>query len=179
MAENSTDTRLAFGRRWLWLISLVVLALGVVALVVWMPGRFYLWLKAFHIMAVIAWMAGMLYLPRLFVYHCEAEPGSKQSETFKVMERRLLRGIINPAMTATWILGLWLAWDSGFYRDGWLQAKFVLVLALSSLHGFYTRWFKDFQADRNTRSARFYRIMNEVPALLMVGIVLLVVLKPF
>jgi putative membrane protein len=179
MAEESTGTLLAFSRRWLWLISLVVLALGVVALILWAPSGLYPWLKAFHIMAVIAWMAGMLYLPRLFVYHCEAEPGSKQSEIFKVMERRLLRGIINPAMTATWILGLWLAWDSGFYEAHWLQAKFALVLVLSSLHGFYTRWFKDFEADRNTRTARFYRIMNEVPAVLMAGIVLLVVLKPF
>lgn len=155
------------------------MAAAVGVLVLWLPEGLYLWLKAFHVIAVIAWMAGMLYLPRLFVYHCEAEPGSKQSETFKVMERRLLRGIINPAMTVTWVLGLWLAYESGFYRDYWLQAKFVLVLLLSSLHGSYSRWFKDFQADRNKRSARFYRVMNEVPAVLMVIIVILVVLKPF
>ena len=88
----------------------------------------YEWLKAFHIIAVIAWMAGMLYLPRLFVYHCEADAGSRQSETFKVMERRLLRLIINPAMIVTWLLGLWLVWQSGFYRAHWFEAKFVLVL---------------------------------------------------
>jgi putative membrane protein len=144
----------------------------------------YLWLKAFHIIAVVAWMAGMLYLPRLFVYHCAAEKGSVQSETFKVMERRLLRGIINPAMIATWVLGLSLAWlgpDSryGWFDSGWLQAKIVLVLALSALHGFFARWVKDFAADQNWHSPRFYRVINEVPTVLMILIVLLVVLKPF
>jgi putative membrane protein len=139
----------------------------------------YLWLKAIHVIAVIAWMAGMLYLPRLFVYHAEAEIGSKQSETFKVMERRLLRAIINPAMAVTWVLGLWLAYDSGFYVSGWLHAKFALVLAMSGLHGFYSRWMKDFAADRNTHTAKFYRIMNEVPTVLMIAIVCLVIVKPF
>ncbi len=144
----------------------------------------YNWLKAFHIIAVIAWMAGMLYLPRLFVYHCAAEKGSVQSETFKVMERRLLRGIINPAMIATWVLGLWLAWlgpDShdGWFSSGWLQAKLALVVLLSVLHGLSARWRKDFAADRNRHTARFYRIINEIPTVLMIGIVLLVVLKPF
>jgi putative membrane protein len=139
----------------------------------------YLWLKAIHVIAVIAWMAGMLYLPRLFVYHADTEIGSKQSETFKVMERRLLRAIINPAMAVTWVLGLWLAYDSGFYVSGWLQAKFALVLAMSGLHGFYSRWMKDFAADRNTHTARFYRIMNEVPTVLMIAIVCLVIVKPF
>ncbi|MGA8614766.1 MAG: protoporphyrinogen oxidase HemJ [Xanthobacteraceae bacterium] len=144
----------------------------------------YLWLKAFHIIAVISWMAGMLYLPRLFVYHCAAEKGSVQSETFKVMERRLLRAIINPAMVATWVLGLTLAWmgpDSryGWFASGWLQAKVVLVLALSVLHGLLARWSKDFAADRNRHSQKFYRIINEVPTILMIGIVLLAVIKPF
>jgi len=138
----------------------------------------YEWLKAFHIIAIIAWMAGMLYLPRLFVYHCEAEPGSKQSETFKVMERRLLKAIINPAMIATWALGLWLAWEGGLNRAGWLQAKVLLVLALSALHGFFVRWVRDFAADKNQHSAKFYRIINEIPTVLMIGIVLLAVLKP-
>jgi len=165
--------------QWRWLIALIVTVAGAIALIYWSPQGLYLWLKAFHIIAVIAWMAGMLYLPRLFVYHCEAEPGSKQSETFKVMERRLLTVIINPAMIATWILGLWLAYESGFYREHWLQAKFLLVIGLSGLHGEMVRWFRDFQNDRNTRPAKFYRITNEVPALLMVLIVLLVVLKPF
>jgi protoporphyrinogen IX oxidase len=138
----------------------------------------YDWIKAVHIIAIIAWMAGMLYLPRLFVYHCEAEPGSKQSETFKLMERRLLKAIINPAMIVSWLLGIWLAWSASWYAWGWLQAKVVLVLALSGLHGFYVRWVRDFAADRNQHSQRFYRIINEVPTALMIIIVLLVVLKP-
>lgn len=165
--------------KWRWLIALLVTAAGAFALIYWSPQGLYLWLKAFHIIAVISWMAGMLYLPRLFVYHCDAEPGSKQSETFKVMERRLLTVIINPAMIATWILGLWLAYESGFYREHWLQAKFLLVIGLSGLHGEMVRWFRDFQNDRNTRPAKFYRMMNEVPAAFMVLIVLLAVLKPF
>jgi putative membrane protein len=144
----------------------------------------YDWIKAFHIIALIAWMAGMLYLPRLFVYHCAAEKGSVQSETFKVMERRLLRGIINPAMIATLVFGLWLGWlgpDShyGWFASGWLQAKIVLVLALTAVHGMLARWCKDFGADNNRHSQKFYRIINEVPTVLMILIVLLVVLKPF
>jgi protoporphyrinogen IX oxidase len=139
----------------------------------------YLWLKAFHIIAIIAWMAGMLYLPRLFVYHSVAEIGSVQSETFKVMERRLLRAIINPAMIATWVFGLWLAWSGNWLSAPWLHAKVVLVLVLSGVHGMLARWTKDFAADRNRHSQKFFRIMNEVPTLLMIGIVLLVVLKPF
>jgi putative membrane protein len=139
----------------------------------------YLWIKAFHVIAVIAWMAGMLYLPRLFVYHCDAEKGSVQSETFKVMERRLLKAIINPAMIVAWVLGLYLAWDGGWFRSGWLHGKLALVLGLSAAHGLYARWVRDFAADRNTRPARFYRVWNEVPTLLLVGIVILVVVKPF
>ena len=139
----------------------------------------YEWAKALHIIAVIAWMAGMLYLPRLFVYHCEAEPGSKQSETFKVMERRLLRAIINPAMIAAWLLGLWLAYEGGWFAFHWLQAKVVLVLALSGVHGLLARWVRDFAADRNRHSQRFYRIINEIPTVLMIGIVILAVVKPF
>ena len=139
----------------------------------------YEWIKAFHIMAVIAWMAGMLYLPRLFVYHCEAQPGSVQSETFKVMERRLLRAIMNPAMIVTWLLGLWMAWDHGWFAATWLQAKLALVLVLSGIHGQFARYVRDFAADRNRQSQKFFRIINEVPTILMIGIVLLVVLKPF
>jgi putative membrane protein len=144
----------------------------------------YGWIKAFHIISVIAWMAGLLYLPRLFVYHCAAEKGSVQSETFKVMERRLLRGIINPAMIATCVFGLWLAWliaDSRYpgYLPGWLWAKIVLVLVLLGVHGMLACWRKDFAADSNRHSERFYRLINEVPTVLMIAIVLLVVLKPF
>jgi putative membrane protein len=139
----------------------------------------YEWIKAFHILAVIAWMAGMLYLPRLFVYHCGAEPGSQQSETFKVMEHRLLKRIINPAMIVVWVLGLWMAWEGGWYRSGWLQTKVVLVLVMSGIHGMFVRWVRDFGNDRNQHSEKFYRIINEVPTVLLIAIVLLVVLKPF
>jgi putative membrane protein len=139
----------------------------------------YDWVKAFHIIAVIAWMAGMLYLPRLFVYHCLAEPGSVQSETFKVMERRLLKAIINPAMIATWVLGIWLVWYGGWYRAGWLQMKVVLVLAMSALHGLLVRWVRDFSQDRNRQTQRFYRIINEIPTVLLIVIVILAAVKPF
>ena len=142
-------------------------------------GTWYPWLKAFHVIAVIAWMAGMLYLPRLFVYHSEAEPGSRQSETFKIMERRLLKLIINPAMIITWLLGLWLTWAGGWFGAGWLYAKLALVLILSGVHGAFVRWVRDFAQDRNGRSARFYRIANEVPTVLMIAIVILVIVKPF
>ena len=139
----------------------------------------YLWLKAFHIIAVIAWMAGMLYLPRLFVYHCQAAPGSKESETFKLMEWRLLKLIINPAMIATWVFGLWLAWEGGWFRSGWLHGKLALVIALSVLHGFFVRWVKNFATDNNTHSQKFYRLVNEIPTVLLIVIVILVVVKPF
>jgi putative membrane protein len=139
----------------------------------------YLWIKALHVIAVISWMAGMLYLPRLFVYHCEAEKGLAQSETFKVMERRLLRAIINPAMIVTWLAGLYLVWAGGWYLAPWFHAKFLLVLIMSTVHGFFARYVKDFAADRNQRSQKFYRVINEVPTVLMIGIVILVIVKPF
>ena len=139
-----------------------------------------LWLKAFHVMSVIAWMAALLYLPRLFVYHAGAATGSELSETLKVMERRLMRGIMTPAMIATWVFGLWLAIAGGYFSTGgWLHAKLALVLVLTAFHGISVRWMKNFSADRNTHSARFYRFANEVPALIMVAIVILVVVKPF
>lgn len=137
------------------------------------------WFLAFHIIAVITWMAGLLYLPRLFVYHTQTKPGSEGSERFKVMERKLLKGIVNPSMVAVWILGLLLAWLTGAYLDLWLQIKFVLVVILSGMHGLTARYCKDFRDDRNTHSERFYRIFNEIPAVLMVLIVILVVVKPF
>jgi len=139
----------------------------------------YLWLKAFHVIAIVAWMAALLYLPRLLVYHSAAEPGSVQSETFKVMERRLLKAIMTPAMIVTWLLGLVLTWQGGWFMSGWLHAKLALVVALSGFHGAASRWVKDFAADRNTRPARFFRIANEVPTVLMIGIVILVIVKPF
>jgi len=139
----------------------------------------YDWLKAVHVIAIIAWMAGMLYLPRLFVYHCGTPAGSELSETFKLMERRLLKVIINPAMILSWILGVWLGVAGGWFSSGWLSLKLVLVLALAALHGFYVRWVRDFARDQNRHSARFYRIVNEVPTVLLIGIVILAVVKPF
>jgi putative membrane protein len=137
------------------------------------------WILAFHVIAVIAWMAAILYLPRLFVYHTQTTPGAADSERFKVMERKLLRGIMLPSMIAVWILGLLLAWLTAAYLDTWFQIKFILVLAMSGAHGFYARCVRDFAADRNSRSQRFYRVINEVPALLMIAIVILAVVKPF
>ena len=138
-----------------------------------------LWIKALHIMAVISWMAGMFYLPRLFVYHVDAAPGSAQSETFKVMERRLLKMIINPAMIVVWLSGLWMAYANGFFQAPWLHAKLTLVLVMSALHGYFAGLVKTFAADKNVRPARFYRILNEIPPVLMAIIVVLVVVKPF
>jgi putative membrane protein len=140
---------------------------------------YYDWIKAAHVISVIAWMAGMFYLPRLFVYHCEAEKGSKQSETFKVMEGRLLKAIINPAMSATWVFGLILVWLGNWHTAHWMQLKFAFVIALGGLHGFLVGRVRDFAADQNTYSQRFYRVINEVPVLLMILIVILVIVKPF
>ncbi|GLK81564.1 protoporphyrinogen oxidase HemJ [Methylopila turkensis] len=139
----------------------------------------YPWIKALHVVAVIAWMAASLYLPRLFVYHSMEPVGSPTSETFKVMERRLLKAIATPAMIVTWFAGLALLWLGGWGGSGWLHGKIALVLALSGFHGAMSRWVKDFAADRNRRSTRFFRIANEVPTLLMVAIVVLVIVKPF
>ena len=146
-----------------------------------LPATAYLWIKALHLIAVIAWMAGMLYLPRLFVYHCGAETGSKQSEDFKIMERKLLRGIINPSMVTTIILGGVLLSHLGrdAWFEGWLHAKLAFVLILLVYHGLMSRWRRDFEADANERSPKFYRWMNEVPAILMFGIVICVVVRPF
>jgi protoporphyrinogen IX oxidase len=141
----------------------------------------YEWIKAAHVISVIAWMAGMLYLPRLFVYHSVAEIGSDKSETFKVMERRLLRGIINPAMIATYIFGAWMilgGWID-FPTAGWLHAKLFFVLLLTACHGVLAKHTRLFAEDKNTKPQKFFRIINEVPTVLMILIVILVVVKPF
>ncbi len=161
------------------LVALAITAILTGLLVWWNPEGLYPWLKAVHVIAVISWMAGMLYLPRLFVYHSVAAVGSDRSETFKVMERRLLRAIMNPAMVASWVLGLWMSWSAGFWTSGWFLAKLVLVLGLSAIHGFLSAVVRQFGEDRNRRSQRFFRILNEVPTLLMIGIVILVIVKPF
>lgn len=146
--------------------------------------RAYPWIKALHVIAVISWMAGLLYLPRLFVYHCEAEVGSQQSETFKVMEWKLSRFIMRPAMIATLLFGLGMIAIPGTpaywaYAGIWLWSKMLLVVGLLFSHFAMTRWRDDFAADRNERPQRFFRFMNEVPTLLMIGIVILVIVKPF
>ena len=140
----------------------------------------YDWIKAAHVISVIAWMAGMLYLPRLFVYHAAAEIGSEKSETFKLMERRLYRGITTPAMIATWIFGLAMVFHGLIdWSSIWPWVKAAFVLALSGIHGFYGRVLKDFANDRNTRPHKFFRIINEVPFLLAIVIVVMVIVKPF
>ncbi|MDJ0980832.1 MAG: protoporphyrinogen oxidase HemJ [Kiloniellales bacterium] len=142
-------------------------------------GGAYLWIKALHVISVIAWMAGMLYLPRLYVYHCAAEPGSVQSETFKVMERRLLRAILNPAMIASWLFGLMLVAHLGAWDQGWMLVKFACLLAMQFVHAGYARWRRQFEQDENRHSDKFYRMMNEVPTVLLVLIVILVIVQPF
>lgn len=138
-----------------------------------------LWVKAGHIVAIIAWMAALLYLPRLMVYHADAARGSELSETLKVMERRLLRFIATPAMLASWFFGLWLVRLVDAWWQPWFIAKLVLVLALTAYHGAAARSVRSFSEDGNTRSARFYRIANEVPTLILIAIVVLAVVKPF
>lgn len=138
----------------------------------------YEWVLVLHIVSVISWMAGLLYLPRLFVYHVDAPVGSDMSETFKVMERRLLRAIMTPAMIASWIFGLWLAVLIGAFSEGWFHAKLILLVFLTISHMAMARWRKDFELDANRKSAKFFRVANEVPTLLMIGIVIFVVVKP-
>jgi protoporphyrinogen IX oxidase len=159
--------------------SLIILAV-LTATLFWIdPVSLYPWLKALHVIAVMSWMAAMLYLPRIFVYHCDAERGSVQSKTFKVMERRLLRAIMNPAMMVSWVVGLWLAWRGFQFLGAWLHLKIFLVLLLSATHGYFSKAVRMFAEDRNDKPARHWRIMNEVPTLLMVIIVVLVIVKPF
>jgi protoporphyrinogen IX oxidase len=140
----------------------------------------YLWLKAFHIVAVVAWMAGLLYLPRLFVYHADAEKGSELSETLKIMERRLLRIIMNPAFALTFLLGgLMLLANPALLHQGWMHAKILFALLLAGFHHLLGRWRKDFLFDRNRRSGKFYRKINEVPTIGLIVIVIMVVVRPF
>lgn len=161
------------------LMALVVTIFGVVALGYVAPVGAAAWIKSLHVIAVISWMAGLLYLPRLFIYHCAATPGSETSETFKVMERRLLEYIINPAMIVSWVAGLWLAWVVFRFQGGWLHGKLALVLVLSAVHGMFSGAVRAFAEDRNTRSQTYWRVMNEVPTAIMVVVVILVIVKPF
>ena len=141
----------------------------------------YPWTKALHVIAMVAWMAGMFYLPRLYVYHCDTRPGTVESERFKVMEWRLLKQIINPAMIATWIFGSMLVLTPGVidWSEGWWWVKFASVLAMAGFHGAMSKWRRMFMDDKNTRPQRFYRIANEVPTLLLMLIVIMVIVRPF
>jgi putative membrane protein len=144
-------------------------------------GVFYPWTKALHVISMVAWMAGMFYLPRLYVYHCDMQPGSRESERFKVMEYRLLKQIINPAMIATWVFGILLVLTPGVidWTSGWWHVKLTAVLLMSGFHGAMSKWRREFMEDRNKRSHRFYRIANEVPTLLLMVIVIMVIVRPF
>jgi len=144
-------------------------------------GQAYPWIKALHVLSVIAWMAGLLYLPRIFVYHADATPGTELANTFVTMERRLLRAIMNPAMIATYAFGILLALTPGVvdWHRGWIYLKLFLVVALTAFHHQLALWRKDFAAGNNRRPARFYRLVNEVPTLVLIGIVILVIVKPF
>lgn len=139
----------------------------------------YEWIKALHVVSIISWMAAILYLPRLFIYHCKAEVGSVQSETFKVMERRLLRAIMTPAMIVSWLTGLYLAWRGGWFGAGWFHVKFLAVSGMSIVHGYLARTTVIFARDANRQSQTFYRVMNEVPTVLMLAAVIMVIIKPF
>ena len=139
----------------------------------------YEWILALHIIAVIAWMAGLLYLPRLFVYHADAPAGSEMSETFKIMERRLLRAIMVPAMIASWLFGVWLIVLTNAFSEGWLHGKLLMVVLLSAVHMAMVVWRKDLERETNAKSAKYFRIVNEAPTILMIIIVILVVVKPF
>lgn len=143
------------------------------------PGITYPWIKALHVIAVISWMAGLLYMPRLFIYHTDAERGSVQSETFKVMESRLLRVIMNPAMVLSWVFGLYLAWTVHHFMGGWLHAKLAAVVLLTGAHVYFAKSVARFGRDENRHSARFWRLMNEIPTVLMILIVILVIVQPF
>ena len=173
------ETKLTRSPAWRASVAVIVTGAAAVVLILAFGADAYLWVKAIHVIAIISWMAGMLYLPRLFVYHSETPVGSAQSETFKIMEQRLLTLITTPAMVIAWVLGLWLAWKSGYWAAPWLHAKVALVLALSGLHGYLSAATRAFREDRNTKPARHWRIVNEIPAVLMVAIVILVVVKPF
>lgn len=139
----------------------------------------YEWVKAAHVISIIAWMAGLLYLPRLMVYHSVAEIGGEQSETFKVMERRLMKAIMTPAMISSWVFGLWAMWLAGAWQEGWFHAKLLLVIILSAFHGFCVVWMKEFERDERKRPQRFFRFVNEVPTVIMIAVVVLVIVRPF
>ncbi|PDT40910.1 MULTISPECIES: protoporphyrinogen oxidase HemJ [Sinorhizobium] len=179
MIERQTDSAPGRRARLRAIAALLIFVALLAALFIGQPDDLYLWIKAFHIIAVISWMAALLYMPRLFIYHTDAVPGSAQSETFKTMERRLLKVIMNPAMMIAWLLGLYLAWSVYGFSGGWLHAKLFCVFLLTLVHMHFSRAVSDFERDVNRRTARYWRLMNEAPTLLMIVIVILAVVKPF
>jgi protoporphyrinogen IX oxidase len=176
-SEAVTMSNRLAGRRAL-IATIIFVVLAAVVFII-NPADLYLWMKAVHVIAVMSWMAGMLYLPRLFINHIEAERGSQMDETFKGMERRLMRIIMNPAMIIAWALGLWLGWTGGFFVEPWFWVKCCGVIAMSAAHGWFAGSIRKFAEGRNTMTARQWRMANEVPTLLMILIVIMVVVKPF
>lgn len=179
MNERQTDIRPGKKARARAFVAIALFVALLAVLFVWHPDNLYLWIKALHLIAVMSWMAALLYMPRLFIYHTDAAPGSEQSETFKMMEQRLLKVIMNPAMMITWVLGLYLAWSVYGFQGGWLHVKLLLVVLLTGVHMMFSRAVRAFARDENTRSARYWRLMNEAPTLLMILIVIMAVVKPF
>ncbi|ASY70949.1 protoporphyrinogen oxidase HemJ [Sinorhizobium fredii] len=179
MIERQRDSAPGKRARLRALVALFVFVALLAGLFAAQPDDLYLWIKALHIIAVMSWMAALLYMPRLFIYHTDAPPGSVQSETFKTMELRLLKVIMNPAMMIAWSLGLYLAWSVYGFSGGWLHAKLFCVVLLTLVHVHFSRAVAAFQRDANRKSARYWRLMNEAPTLLMIVIVILAVVKPF
>lgn len=169
------------GKKAAFRASIAIAVFAVSGFLLWLagPADRYLWLKALHVIAIISWMAGLVYLPRLFVYHADAEKGSVQSETFKIMEKRLMKIIMTPAMILAWILGLWLASEAGYFSEIWFHVKFAAVIGLTAVHFYYATAMKKFASDENEKSARQWRFYNEIPTILMIIIVIMVVVKPF
>lgn len=178
MAEvpRKTDGARAVGRA---AIAVAVLLAVVAGLFTWQPASLDLWIKAVHVIAVISWMAGLLYLPRLFIYHTDTVVGSEASETFKIMERRLLVAIMRPAMIVSWFLGLWLAYSSFGFSGTWLWLKLAAVIGLTASHVHFAAAAKSLARDERLHTTRYWRAMNEVPTVLMIAIVVLVIVKPF
>ncbi len=181
MSQTEPETSQSKGRKAATRAAMALVAFAAIMAGVFVlsPAARYDWVKAIHVIAVMSWMAGMLYLPRLFVYHCDAEPGSDKAETFVVMERRLLKVIMAPAMLVSWGLGLWLAWASGAFVQVWFLLKLVAVLVMTGAHGHLSKAAKAFAAGQNTRSARYWRVFNEVPTVAMIAAVILVIVKPW
>ena len=177
--ERQIDQRPGQKARVRAFVAIAIFVMLLAGLLIGQPDDLYLWIKALHLIAVMSWMAGLLYMPRLFVYHTDAAIGSDQSETFKVMEQRLLKVIMNPAMMISWVLGLYLAWSVYGFQGGWLHAKLLFVVLLTGVHVHFSRAVRIFAADGARRDAHYWRLMNEAPTVLMILIVVMAVVKPF